>query len=134
MTRPLNYSEKRLLSAIAENPGASRAELAALLYQAYGTHTKNALRKVAEKVKRLESRGLVELGVIREGGRYGVPGVYLVGQKRSEKPGYLGVYGWVDTQEARDSREANRMARELDCEDERDPEFFGRGPGRAVIA
>ena len=94
--RPLNYSEKRLLSAIGENPGASRAELAALLYQAYGTNPVGALRKVTEKVKRLESRGLVELGVIREGGRYGVPGVYLVGQRRPEKAGYLGVFGWVD--------------------------------------
>ena len=95
-TRALNYSEKRLLSAIEANPGYSRSELAQLLYQAYGTHPRNALRKVAEKVKRLEQWGLVEFDVIREGGRGGVQGVYLVGRPRPQREGYLGVFGFVE--------------------------------------
>lgn len=93
--RPLNYSEKRLLSAIEANPGYSRSELAQLLYQAHGTHRTNALRKVSSKVNRLLQWGLVELDVIREGGRAGVQGVYLVGKSRPVRPGYAGVFGWV---------------------------------------
>jgi len=98
--RALNYSETRLLSAIEANPGYSRSELAQLLYQAYGTHPRNALRKVAEKVKRLAEWGLVELDVIREGGRGGVLGVYLTGKPRAQRAGYLGVFGWVSEKES----------------------------------
>jgi len=89
----LTYPQRRLLRAIEQNPGRSRAELAKHLYlemsPVYSTP------KVSKMVKKLESLGLVELDVIREGGRFGVPGVYLVGQKRPEQPGYLGVFGRV---------------------------------------
>lgn len=47
-------------------------------------------------VKALEKRGLVEFDTIHDGGRAGVPGVYMVGKPRPSKPGYLGVFGWVN--------------------------------------
>lgn len=53
-----------------------------------------SLPKVSKMVKVLERRGLVEMGQIREGGRAGVPGVWLAGQKQSED-GYLGIFGKV---------------------------------------
>jgi hypothetical protein len=95
LLKPLSYSQKRLLSAIESNPGLCRAELAKLLYQEMNPYYSTP--KVSKMVKALEQRGLVEFDVIHEGGRQGVSGLYLVGQKRIEKPGYLGVFGWVDT-------------------------------------
>lgn len=91
--RPLSYPSKRLLTAIEENPGFSRSELAALLYPEMPPHYSG--RKVCKMVKSLERRGLVEFDVIHEGGRAAVPGVYMVGKSRPAKPGYLGVFGWV---------------------------------------
>lgn len=92
---PLSYPQKRLLSAIEANPGFSRAELSKLLYPEMNPYYSG--RKVCKMVKALQKRGLVELDVIHEGGRHGVPGVYMVGKPRPSKPGYLGVYGWVDS-------------------------------------
>lgn len=89
----LSYPQKRLLLAIEANPGSSRAELARLLYAEMAPIYSGP--KVSKMVSALIKRGLVELDVIREGGRAGVPGVYLVGKERPAKPGYAGVFGWV---------------------------------------
>ena len=93
--KPLSYTQTRYLSAVRENPGLSRSELAKLLYPDQNEFY--SLKRVVSIHKRLEVRGLVELGEIREGGRFGVSGVYLVGQERPEKRGYFGVHGWVKT-------------------------------------
>lgn len=92
---PLSYSQKRYLSLVEARPGLSRSELAKLLYPEQNPFY--SLRRISKLHKALEKRGLVELDVIREGGRLGVLGVYRVGQKRESKPGYLGVFGWVQT-------------------------------------
>jgi DNA-binding MarR family transcriptional regulator len=93
--KPLSYTQKRWLSYIEANPGCSRSELGKALFAEMNPYY--SVKQAVRIIKCLQARGLVELGDTREGGRYGVPGVYLVGQKRKEKKGYLGVYGWVDT-------------------------------------
>lgn len=91
--KPLSYPQKRYLSAVESNPGLSRAELGRLLYAEMNPFY--SLRKVSKIHKALEKRGLVELDVIREGGRLGTQGVYLVGQKRGDDSSYLGIFGKV---------------------------------------
>lgn len=90
--KPLTYPLRRLLRQIEQTPGHSRAELAAILYK--DMNPIYSLPKLSKMVKALERRGLVELGQIREGGRAGVPGVWLAGQKQSEDS-YLGIFGKV---------------------------------------
>jgi hypothetical protein len=51
--------------------------------------------KVSKMVKVLERLGLVELGMIREGGRAGVPGVWPAGYQQTD--GYIGIFGKVKT-------------------------------------
>lgn len=79
------------LALIEVNPGIARAELAELIWPMQNPYY--SVNKASDAVTKLIRRGLVELGVIHEGGRYNVPGLYLVGQPRVQKPGILGVSG-----------------------------------------
>ena len=79
---------------VSETPGLSRAELGRLIWPERNDYY--SLRWSVKLIKGLVRRGLLEYGVIREGGRAGVAGLYVVGQTLKEKPGYLGVNGWVN--------------------------------------
>jgi len=82
-----------MLTRIKSTPGIARSELARLLWP--GLNEYYSIKKAQKYAKMLERRGLIEYGVIREGGRQGVRGCYAVGQSRAARPGYLGVNGWV---------------------------------------
>lgn len=92
-SRPLSYNQARLLELVRLNPGLSRSELGKLMWPELNQfyYASKARNLTAALLK----RGLVEFDTIREGGRWGSHGVYLVGQPRAVKPGYLGVFGWV---------------------------------------
>ena len=91
---PITDSQVQLLKLLAQQPGISRAELARLLWPKQNQYYSN--KRIRKITKRLEARGLIEYGVIHEGGRYGVPGIYIVGKPRHKRAGYLGVFGWVE--------------------------------------
>jgi len=87
--------QERALTLITETPGMSRAELGRLLWPKHNDYY--TTKRAVGLAKKLERRGLIEYGVIREGGRVGVVGLYRAGQPRPVKPGYLGVNGWVSS-------------------------------------
>ena len=91
---PLSYPAKRLLSAIEASPGLSRSKLASLLYPEQNPY--HSIPRVSRIVQTLLGRGLVELDTPSGEERAGVQGVYRVAQKRPQKPGYMGIFGWVD--------------------------------------
>lgn len=92
--KPLSYPQKRLLSLIEANPGLSRSELGKLAYAEMNPYY--SLKKVSKMTAALEKRGLLEYGVIHEGGRAGVPGVYLKGSQINAAKNILGVFGRKD--------------------------------------
>ncbi len=92
---PITESQVQLLKLLAQHPGISRAELARLLWPKQNQYYSN--KRIRKIMKRLESRGLIEYDVIHEGGRAGVPGVYVSGKPRPQRAGYLGVFGWVES-------------------------------------
>lgn len=94
MTPTLTYPLRRLLAQIEKSPGLPRSELGRRMY-AEMSETQS-LKRVSRMVKVLVRHGLVELDTAVEGSRYGVQGLYRVGQPRPTRPGYLGVFGWVD--------------------------------------
>ncbi len=92
---PITESQVQLLKLLEQHPGISRAELARLLWPKQNQYYSN--KRIRKITKRLEVRGLIEYGVIHEGGRYGVLGIYIVGKPQPQRAGYLGVFGWVET-------------------------------------
>ncbi len=92
--KPLSYSQKRLLSLIEALPGQSRSELGKAFFPLMSPYY--SLKRMLKMCKRLEARGLIEYDVIREGGRAGVAGVYMVGKPRPSESGYLGIFGRVE--------------------------------------
>ncbi len=92
---PISESQVQLLKLLEQHPGISRAELARLLWPKQNQYYSN--KRIRKITKRLEVRGLIEYGMIHEGGRYGVPGIYIAGRPQPQRAGYLGVFGWVET-------------------------------------